>query len=139
MKLIRTTKTTPVAKRRVGGFTLAEVLAALAFMAIVIPVALQALSISSRAGSVAQRKAVAARVAEKVLNEMLVTQQWQSAGQKGSVDDGPIKYDWEVRSATWDQDAMQIVTVTVTFLVQGEEYTVELSSLADNTSTLLTQ
>ena len=39
-----------------AGFTLAEVLAALVFMAILIPVALEGLSIASRAGEVAARK-----------------------------------------------------------------------------------
>src|SRR5882762_4963509 len=54
--------------RRCAGFTLAEVLAALLFMAIVIPVAVQGLHIASRAGSVSERKAVGARIAERKLN-----------------------------------------------------------------------
>ena len=49
-------------KRRHAGFTLVEVLAALLFMAIVIPVAVEGLRIASLAGQVAQRKSVAARV-----------------------------------------------------------------------------
>ncbi len=58
--------------RRTAAFTLAEVLAALTFMAIVIPVAIEGLRIANRAGVVAQRKTVAARVADSVLNEALV-------------------------------------------------------------------
>ena len=46
------------AKRR--GFTLVEMLAAMAFMAIVIPVVMQAMGIANKAGQVAQRKAIAA-------------------------------------------------------------------------------
>ena len=53
-------------KRRRAAFTLAEVLAALLFMAIVIPVALEGLRIASLAGQVGERKAAAARVAERV-------------------------------------------------------------------------
>src|SRR5215207_7041870 len=56
-----------------GAFTLAEVLAALAFMAIVIPVAVNGLRVANLAGQVGERKAVAARVAERVLNEWTVT------------------------------------------------------------------
>ena len=45
----------------VDAFTLAEVLAALMFMAIVIPVAVQGLRVSSRAGALAERKREAVR------------------------------------------------------------------------------
>src|SRR5262245_13838541 len=44
-------------------FTLAEVLAAMVFMAILIPVAMEGLSIATRAGEVAARKSEAALVA----------------------------------------------------------------------------
>ena len=58
------------AKRRHSGFTLAEVLAALLFLAIVIPVTLQGLRVASMAGEVGQRKMIAARIGNKVLNEL---------------------------------------------------------------------
>src|SRR6187401_1688498 len=47
------------AKRVRAAFTLVEVLAALAFMAIVIPVAVDGLRVANLAGQVGQRKAVA--------------------------------------------------------------------------------
>lgn len=134
MKLTPTTSTTP-AKRGISGFTLAEVLAALAFMAIVIPVALQALSISSRAGEVAQRKVVASRIAERLLNEQVVTGTWKSAGQRGTAEDGAITYEWELTSAPWSKDSLQVVTIKVSFNVKGERYEVDLSTLADSTTT----
>jgi prepilin-type N-terminal cleavage/methylation domain-containing protein len=118
--------------RTARGFTLAEVLAALAFMAIVIPVALQALSTAARAGEVADRKAVAARIGEKVLNEQLVTGQWKTPSQKGNVTDGAISYDWQIKSGTWGRDNMQLVTVTVTYSIQGDVYEVNLNTLADS-------
>ena len=49
-------------------FTLAEILAALVFMAILIPVAMEGLSVASRVGVTAARKTEAALVAERVLN-----------------------------------------------------------------------
>src|ERR1019366_4127245 len=51
-----------------SAFTLAEVLAALLFLAIVIPTAVEALHIASLAGEVAARKGAAARVADRILN-----------------------------------------------------------------------
>src|SRR5881397_2736423 len=68
-----------------AAFTLAEVLASLVFMAILIPVALEALSIATRAGEVAARKGEAALVAERVLNENVATTNWNKSVQSGSV------------------------------------------------------
>src|ERR1700719_883538 len=67
-----------------AGFTLIEMLAAMLFMAIVIPVALQGLRIASRAGTVAGRKGVAVQLAESKLNELIVTGQWHNSGQGGA-------------------------------------------------------
>src|ERR1035437_10572400 len=64
---------TPKNKKRTAAFTLAEVLAALLFMAIVIPVAVEALHTASLAGEIGVRKGVAARVADRILNESIVT------------------------------------------------------------------
>ena len=80
-----TTKPSSAPRRGVDAFTLAEVLAALVFMAIVIPVALQGLQIASRAGTVAERKREAARVAERVLNESIVTTNYVQAVSSGTV------------------------------------------------------
>src|SRR2546425_815074 len=71
-----------------SGFTLAEVLAALVFMAIVIPVAVEGLQIANRAGQVAVRKGEAMRVADRILNESIVTTNWSKSGQSGSVIEG---------------------------------------------------
>jgi prepilin-type N-terminal cleavage/methylation domain-containing protein len=119
---------------RQRGFTLAEVLAALVFMAIVIPVTLQGVRIASRAGSVAERKAVAARLAERKLNELIVTGQWQSSASWGTLSEGWQTYDWEVESESWAEDGvMRVLTVRVTVPVQGEDYDVRISTLVDAT------
>src|SRR6202142_3463355 len=92
------------AKRALGAFTLAEVLAAMLFMAIVIPVALQGLRIASLAGEVGQRKLVAARIGNRVLNEMKVMGQLQSTSQNGTVTEGGVNYQWSIRSQLWTED-----------------------------------
>jgi type II secretory pathway pseudopilin PulG len=114
------------------GFTLAEVLAALTFMAIVIPVAVEGLRVANRAGVVAQRKTVAARVAERVLNESLLGSQPLMGGRNGAVQEGAIDYRWSIRSTIWPEDSMRLVTAEVIFLVQGQEYDVQLSTLVSN-------
>jgi len=117
-----------------SAFTLVEVLAALAFMAIVIPVAVEGLRIASLAGQVGERKAVAARIAERTMNELLVTGQYQSASQNGVIHEGLQEYQWSMRSEPWPLGTMRLVTVQVTYPIQGRDYDVRVSTLADNST-----
>jgi type II secretory pathway pseudopilin PulG len=114
---------------RPAGFTLAEVLAALLFMAIVIPVTVEGVRIASRVGQVGERKAAAARVADRILNELLVTGQVQTGAQSGRLEEGNREYAWTMLSEPWTADAMNLVTVSVRFTVQGQDFSVALSTL----------
>lgn len=116
------------AKRARAAFTLAEVLAALLFMAIVIPVAVEGLRIASLAGQVGERKAVAARIAERVLNELAISGQLPG-GETGTVTEGVHEFRWAVELGAWPEGAMQLATVRVTYQVQGREYEVTVSTL----------
>lgn len=124
----------PAIPRRLANraFTLAEVLAAMMFMAIVIPVAMQGLRIASLAGEVGQRKLVAARIGNRVLNELKVTGQLANSTQSGSVTEGGIAYSWSVRDAAWNEDTtspMTLATLTVNYPAQDKTYSVVLSTL----------
>jgi len=118
-----------------SAFTLAEVLAALVFMAIVIPVTIEALHVASLAGEVAARKGEAARVADRILNYDLTTTNWNSGSQNGTVTEGTDQFRWTVNTQPWPQDQMELVTAEVTFEAQGHDYSVKMSTLAN----LLTQ
>jgi type II secretory pathway pseudopilin PulG len=119
---------------RSSAFTLAEVLAALVFMAIVIPVALEGLSIASRVGEVATRKGEAALVAERLLNESIITTNWDRSVQSGTLRQGPREFPWTLRNDPWNQDpnqnTMRLVSVEVKYSVQGQERAFTLSTLA---------
>ncbi len=117
--------------RRAAGFTLAEVLAALLLMAIVIPVALQGLQVASRAGEMAQRKMIATRIGNMEMNSLKVMNQLNGAGT-GVVQDHGITYRWSVKCQGWTEDPISQLsqaTVTVTFPVQGRDFEVHLSTL----------
>lgn len=118
--------------RREAAFTLAEVLAALVFMAIVVPVVVECLHIATQAGEVAQRKSEATRVAERILNESIVTTNWNQSAQNGTVEEGQRSFDWTLQSEPWNQDPMRLLTVQVKYQVQGRDYNVQLSTLADS-------
>jgi len=125
----------PRAKRRPFGFTLAEVLAALTLMAIVIPVAMEGMSIASRAGSLGQRKAAATRVAQRVLNELIATGQIVSSGQSGTASEDTQHFQWRMETDAWSIDALEVVTVTVSFQIQGNPFDVSVSTLHDPAAT----
>ena len=129
MKLGPTSSCARAAKAH--GFTLAEVLAALMFRAIVIPVAVQGMRLANLAGQVGQRKAAAGRIAERVLNELLVTGEYQKSAPHGVEEEGPFQFQWQVRLEPWSVGALQLLSVEVTFQVQGQDYDVNLSTLVD--------
>jgi len=122
---------TPTNKNHVAAFTLAEVLAALLFLAIVIPAAVEALHVASLAGEVAARKGAAARVADRILNESLVMTNWNLGAQNGTATDGTLEFRWALTSQNWPADAMQLLTVEVKFSAQGRDYSVKLDTLAN--------
>lgn len=125
-------------RRRAAAFTLVEVLAALMFMAIVIPVAVDALRIASLSGEFATRKAEAARVADVVLNESIVTTNWNSA-VSGTVIENGHEFHYALHSQSWPQDStLQLLTAEVTFSAGGRPCSVRLNTLVNPTSTGVT-
>jgi Tfp pilus assembly protein PilV len=123
------------------GFTLAEVLAAMVFMAIVIPVAISGLGVASRAGEVAVRKTEASLLAERILNENVVTTNWNQSVQSGTLRQGHHDFRYTVRSENWNedpnQDSMRLLSVEVIFTAKGSDYNVRLSTLVDSETPFL--
>jgi hypothetical protein len=121
-----------------AGFTLAEVMAALLFLAIVIPTAVEVLHIASLAGEVAARKSEAARVADRILSESVVTTNWSGAMQSGTVSEGILDFRWTLTSRPWSQNPlpqsesaqMELLTAEVKYSAQGKDYSVKSSTLA---------
>lgn len=101
------------------------------FLAIVIPVAVQAIQIASRASQVAERKVVAARVADRVLSELIATGQWKQSAANGSTEEGTRQFRWQLRSESWQKDSLRLLTLYVNYAVQGQDYDVHVSTLVD--------
>ncbi len=124
---------------RRGGFTLAEVLAALLFMAIVLPVAIEGMHIASLGGAVAATKGQATRIAQQVLNDNLVSTNWSQTLQ-GTTTEGQRTFRWTLNSDPWNQDPSQSVmrqlSVLVTYTVRGRDYQIKLSTLVDSSLAL---
>jgi len=132
------------------GFTLAEVLVAMALIAAVVPTTVQALRLASLAGEVSQRKSMAARVGDRVLNEAIITGQYQMASG-GTEQDGPYEFTWKIHDDPWtaaavsssvqtqvginlngvNSTAIHEVSVDVSFTAQGKKFTEHLSTLVN--------
>jgi Tfp pilus assembly protein PilV len=117
--------------RNRGGFTLAEVMAAMLFLAVVIPVAVEVMHLASLGGEVAVRKSMAMRVADRVLNESLVMTNWSNGTQSGTITEGALDFRWTLTSQSWPQDsAMRVITAEVKFTAQARDFAVQLNTLA---------
>ena len=121
-------------------------------MAIVIPAIAQGMKIASLAGEVSQRKAMAVRIAERVLNESIITGQYQSV-QNGTEQAGPYEFRWNIHDDPWksatgassvntpngvnqssvNANSIHELSVDVTFAAQGKDYSVHLSTLVNTT------
>ena len=122
----------PSPAARHSAYTLIEVLAALLLLAIVIPVALEALDTASLAGNVAALKGQAACVADDVLNQCIITTNWNFGTLTGTMNNGGRAFNWTLNSQSWPVDsAMRLLTAQVQFSVQGRDYSVQLSTLAN--------
>jgi Tfp pilus assembly protein PilV len=123
-----------ISKPTTAGFTLVEVLAAMLFMAIVIPAIAEGMSIAHRASVVAVRTREASQLADRILSEMVVTGDWVDGDQDGDFEPDYHGYHWTMTTDAWSdndsEEVMRLVTVVVDFSVQGRTFTVDLSTLA---------
>lgn len=113
------------------GFTLTEALAALMLMVIVTPVMFQGMTVANRVGIVAVRQREAVELADRLLTEMVLTDDWRDNEQNGDFGEEWTGYRWVLRDDGWDEDTMRVVTVEVFYKVQGRERSVALTTLAD--------
>ena len=118
-------------RRRAAAFTLVEVLAAMLLMAIVIPVAMEAMHVASLAGEISARKSEATRVADTVLNENIVTTNWSQSSLSGTVIENGHEYRWTLKNQSWPVDStMQLLSAEVSFAAGPRQYSVRLNTLA---------
>lgn len=128
-------KPAPIASRpHRRGFTFVEVLAAMLFMAIVIPVVMQGLSVANRLAAMADRKKFAAELADRLLTEKVADGEWKLGGQEGDVVADSNSYHWTLSTTNWSEESMLVVSMAVRFKVQSQDSEVSLNTLVDGTA-----
>ena len=118
-------------KRRTHAFTFVEILAAMVFLGITIPVIVSALTVSNRAAVTAERGAIAAQLAENKLSELLLDDAWSSAGGGGDFGVEYPGYRYALTKRDWESGVMTELTLEVFYKVQGVEQSAQLCTLVN--------
>lgn len=116
-----------------SAFTFVEVLAAMVFMGILVPVIVSALTLSNRTSIMAERSASAVQLAENRLSELIPGKAWSSAQTKGDCGTDWPGYRWEMTKDSWQSGKMTELTMHVFYAVQGQEHEVRVSTLVSDT------
>ncbi len=118
-------------EKRRGGFTFIEVLAAMIFMAVLIPVVMQGLILVQRSVAITERRTIAAQLGANLLNEMIVTEQWeQETGGSGDWGEEWPGFRWEMTLNPWSEDeGINELTLTVYYPSHGQEESISLTTL----------
>ena len=66
-----------------------------------------------------------------MLDEMILTDSWENGETKGDFGEEWPFYRWEMLDETWPYADMHLLTIVVWFEVQGQEYNVHISTLAE--------
>lgn len=116
-------------RHREHAFTFVEILAAMLFLGILMPVVIGALQISNRAAVIAERTTVAGQLAENRLAELMLDDAWTSAASTGDFGAEWPGYTWELTRLDWASGTMTELQLAVIFTVQGRAHDVRLSTL----------
>lgn len=129
----------PVLRLRFRGLTLAEVLATITIMAIVLPVLMQGISIASGLASVTKQRAQALALAQNKLDELILTGDWQTASMNGDFSPDYPEYTWDANVGDWEELNMQQLQVVVHWSSRGVARDVTLNTLVYNNPEVATQ
>jgi prepilin-type N-terminal cleavage/methylation domain-containing protein len=109
-------------------FTLVEVLASLALVAIILPVAMKGISTALHVASLAKQRSVAGSLAYMKLAEMVATGDLEEALAQGDFPDDP-DYTWTAEIVEWDGITVEKLEVSVLWTSRGQERAVTLDTL----------
>jgi type II secretion system protein I len=118
------------AERARSGFTMVEVLASLALVAVILPVAMQGISLAMGAADLARDRIEAGGLAEAKLNEVLADGSWQNGDESDDYGTERPGWNWALTVEDWSGTTIQLVEVTVTWKSRGRERSVAIATLA---------
>jgi len=124
-------------------FTLVEVLAAIAIIAIVLPVLMNGLSVTINAASLAKHRTLGTTLAQSKLDELIVTRDFQTLS--GDFGDQVPGYRWKIDLNPWSSPTVdgfsttiQQLDVTVSWTQRNQTFNAAVSTLLYQNSTAST-
>ena len=124
---------TRVSRRR--GLTLVEVLATIVMMAIVLPAAMQGITLCTATSVTARQRSEAAALAEAKLGELIATGDWQFGALSGEFGEAWPEYRWSGSAGAWSSDpTMTELSVRVTWTSRQQEREIVLTTLIYDTA-----
>jgi len=116
---------------RTSGFTLVEILATFVLIAIILPVAMNGISMAAKLASQAKHRVEAATLAQEILNNQILSGDYEDGDQEGEAAGDSIEYSWRLEVLDWEEeDSMQQLDLSVTWEDSaGRENMVTLSTL----------
>jgi len=121
-------------RRHARGFTLIEALAAVVFVAIVLPVVMHGFQLATSLGEAAKRRAEAATFAHSIMSELAITRAWQTGTLSGDFGEDHPEYRWQADLVPWDDSTMLEMDVHVFWNSAGNEQRITVSTLVDQGS-----
>jgi general secretion pathway protein I len=118
------------AVRRAGGFTLVEVLVSLVLVGLIMPAAMEGISVAVGVASLAKHRTEAVGLADGLLAEMLATGEWQTGDLSGDFSPDKPQYRWKLEVLDWEETTLRQLDLTVSWDARGQERYVILSTLA---------
>lgn len=105
---------------RRAGFTLIEALVAIVLVAVVLPVALAAVTASLRGADAIRKQDIALRVAQSHLAVLVADGSWQSSGSSGTCEPRTDGEDtegmrWQMNVTPWRDQTVRVLTFTVSW------------------------
>lgn len=112
------------------GFTLIEILATFVLIAIILPVAMQGISLSTRMASDSKRKIEAAALAEKKLTEIIVSAEWKNGDESGNFGDEYPEFTWRYEVNEWEtEELIRQVGLYVEWTASNKTHSVIVTTL----------
>lgn len=114
---------------RTDGFTFIELLATVVLIAVIMPVAMQAIALCTRLAGQSRQETEAATLARAKLTELVVSREWESGDQAGDFGTDWPDYQWTATLTDWIDATVRELDLTVLWQSQGKERSVTLSTL----------
>jgi prepilin-type N-terminal cleavage/methylation domain-containing protein len=112
------------------GLTLVEVLATIVMTGIVLPAAMQGISMCTAASVAARHRSEAAALGEAKLNELIATGDWQYGAAGGDFGEDWPEYHWTAASGNWPSDpTMTQLELHVTWVSRQQDHEMVLTTL----------